>query len=328
MLQTRISSDRVHNFNRATLAIDRELRAEFEIDLLLMPEELRRNSIVAAQFFTAGDKRVCPLCASQEGNVYPVESPEWGRMAPPLHLGCRCVLSYITSRERGVEARIEKYKPIDPDLLKKWSSKFYTDTEIREMVKQQTAKQLPFHENVTDEELDAIRYYAGRDYMSVREYLRSGTARRATLSKEWGTTRYNRVKSVADYLLEILTKYRDGVRDQALYRGLSRVPDNLYEKLKLMKSGSKISVDTTMTSWSTESWIADVHAGGWRRVKFILAKGRKRTQELDIWRYLPEVARVEREVLLKNTNFVIESIKEEIGKVQKTRTLIIKIKEI
>lgn len=133
MSRTKVSSDRVHNFNRVTLAIDRQLQAEFEVDLLIMPEELRRNSIVAAQWHTAGDKQVCPLCTSLEGDVIPVDSPEYGRIAPPIHLNCRCILSYITARERGVQARIEKYEPIDPDLLKKWSSKVYTDAEIREM---------------------------------------------------------------------------------------------------------------------------------------------------------------------------------------------------
>ena len=115
--------------------MDRELAAEFEVNLLLMPEELRRNSVVAFQWHTAGDKRVCPLCSSLEGNVYPVDSPEYGRIAPPIHISCRCNLSFITARERGVEARIKKYEPIEPELLKIWSSKVYTDVEIKEMVK-------------------------------------------------------------------------------------------------------------------------------------------------------------------------------------------------
>ena len=48
---------------------------------------------------------------------------------------CRCMLSYITADERGVVQRLERYKPVDPDLLTKWSSKIYTDIEIREMAK-------------------------------------------------------------------------------------------------------------------------------------------------------------------------------------------------
>lgn len=138
ILQTNtLSASRIHHFNECNLAINRVLEKQFEIDLLLMPEELRQNSIVAAQWHTAGDKRVCPLCASLEGDIIPVDSPEWGRIVPVLstHQNCRCILSYITARERGVEARIREYRPVDPKLLEKWSSKVYTDAEIREMVK-------------------------------------------------------------------------------------------------------------------------------------------------------------------------------------------------
>ena len=134
-MQTSISSDRIHDFNLVTLAMDRQLGVEFEVDLLLMPEEIRQNSVVAKQWHTMGDKQVCPLCFSLDGNVYPVDSPEWGRIEPPIHINCRCVSSFITARERGVEARIREYRPIDSELLEKWSSKVYTDVEIREMVK-------------------------------------------------------------------------------------------------------------------------------------------------------------------------------------------------
>lgn len=126
--------NKIHQFNLNTLRLDKELEA-LQIDLLLLPGEIRKHAIVGAILHTAGDKRVCPLCASLEGNIIPVDSPEWGRVAPPLHLACRCVLSYLTADERGIVARLEKYKPVDPDLLTKWSSKIYTDVEIREMVK-------------------------------------------------------------------------------------------------------------------------------------------------------------------------------------------------
>ncbi len=276
MSPIKISSDKIHDFNQATLALDKELDDKFMIDLLLMPEELRQNSILAAQWHTMGDKQVCPLCAFLDGNIFPVGSGEWGRIFPPIHIqcflsskiliytlngwkkigdivvgdqvlthrgrfrrvsrlfrsrkyrgkvvtvtmdgsykrfvvtpehpfltedgwkkaselssrnkilslsnkylpdnyefipmkiksvrsrlvsparmlfnfaveedesyiagglvshNCRCMLSYITSRERGVETRIKEYRPIDPELLKKWSSKVFTDVEIREIAK-------------------------------------------------------------------------------------------------------------------------------------------------------------------------------------------------
>lgn len=273
-MSTLLESD-VHQFNLNTLGLDRELET-LKIDLLLMPGEIQKRAIVGAQWHTAMDRQVCPLCNSMQGEIIPVDSPEWGRVAPPVHLGCflsskipiltsdgpkgigdivvgdkvlthknrfrkvlrlfrqegyqgsvieltitgidrfivtwehpfltnkdewkmagslskgdfilsqlakdykkgyifdplavrsvakirlkepktlynfaveedesyiakglvshncRCMLSYITADERGVIPRLERYKPVDPDLLKRWSSKIYTDAEIREMAK-------------------------------------------------------------------------------------------------------------------------------------------------------------------------------------------------
>jgi len=129
-----LSENKVHQFNLSTLRFDKELET-LEINLLLLPSEIRKHAIVAAQWHTAMDKQVCPLCNSMQGGIIPVDSPEWGRVFPPIHLGCRCNLSYITGDERGVVARLAKYKPMDPVLLKHWSSKMYTDAEIKAMAK-------------------------------------------------------------------------------------------------------------------------------------------------------------------------------------------------
>ncbi len=133
-----LSSDTVHKFNQDTLVIDREISESFDrqINLFLLPKEIKENKIVAVQWHTALDEQVCPLCSSLQGQVFPVESAEFGRLEPPIHLACRCMLSYITGRERGVEERIKEYRPIDPELLQKWTSKLYTKEEIQEMAKQ------------------------------------------------------------------------------------------------------------------------------------------------------------------------------------------------
>ncbi len=254
---TNISLDRVHSFNERTLAMDRELAAEFEIDLLIMPEELRRNSIVAAQWHTAGDKRVCPLCASQEGNVYPVNSPEWGRMAPPAHISCRCVLSYITARERGVQQRIDKYEPVDPDLLKKWSSKVYTDVEIKEMVKHQAENKLPFHENLTQAEKNALDTYSGTAYKDMRLYMQGGAQKRAALRKEWGAEWYDKIKEDSETILKLFRKYHDGQANLMIHRSLGDLDEAFYTRVKAYKPGDAISIDKSMTSWTTDSKITD-----------------------------------------------------------------------
>jgi len=285
----------IHRFNLNTLRLDKELEAS-KIDLLLLPGEIQKRAVVCASWHTAMDRQVCPLCSSLQGEIIPVDSPEWGRIFPPVHLGCflsskipiltsrgdkeigdivvgdrvlthngrfrrvlrlfrqedyqglvieltvagidrfivtrehpfltkdgwktaveldkdglimsqltvayqgsyifeplvirsvakirlnepktlynfaveedesyiamglvshncRCMLSYITADERGVVQRLERYKPIDPDLLAKWSSKIYTDAEIREMAKTFKEVKPVTYEGTVDSESERI----------------------------------------------------------------------------------------------------------------------------------------------------------------------------
>ncbi len=323
---TNISSDRVHSFNERTLAMDEELRAGFEIDLLIMPEELRKNSIVAAQWHTAGDKQVCPLCASLDGNIIPVDSPEWGRISPPSHQLCRCVLSYITAQERGVQARIEKYEPVDPDLLKRWSSKIYTDVEIKAMVKHQAESKLPFHENLTQVEKDALDRYSGTAYKDMRRYMKGGAPERTALRKEWGSEWYDKIKEDSETILKLFRKYHDGQAKLAIHRSLGDLDETFYSRMKAYKSGDAISIDKSMTSWTTDSKITDDFVGGTHRVKFSLRKGRKTTKELDVWKYSSQPQ--EKEVLVSTTDFKVIEVKEVIDKEAGTNTLNIILGEV
>ena len=130
-------SQKIHKFNQITLAIDKELEELFEkeINLFLTPTEISENAVVSMIWDTAGDDRVCPLCSSLSGQIFPVESAEFGRLEPPIHSGCRCFLRYQTGRQRGIQERLKEYRPVDPELLTKWSSKIFTDVEIREMAR-------------------------------------------------------------------------------------------------------------------------------------------------------------------------------------------------
>lgn len=85
-MNTLLESD-VHRFNLNTLELDKELES-FKIDLLLLPSEIQKRAVVAAQWHTAMDRQVCPLCNSMQGEIIPVDSSEWGRIFPPIHLGC------------------------------------------------------------------------------------------------------------------------------------------------------------------------------------------------------------------------------------------------
>ena len=131
-----IKTELIHNFNVNTLILDKEIKELFdkEINLFLTPLEVSENAVVSMVWDTAGDNRVCPLCEALDGQIFPVESPEFARLDPPIHVSCRCILRYQTGQQRGIEERLKEYRAVDPELLQKWSSKIFTDAEIKEMV--------------------------------------------------------------------------------------------------------------------------------------------------------------------------------------------------
>lgn len=131
-------TDRIHKFNQVTLAIDKELEELFEkeINLFLTPMEISENAVVGAIWDASGGPNMCPLCSSLHGQFFPVESGEFGRLEPGgVHQNCQCLWRYVTGRQRGVQQLIEGYRPVDPELLKKWTSKIFTKEEIREMMR-------------------------------------------------------------------------------------------------------------------------------------------------------------------------------------------------
>jgi len=87
---------------------------------MLTKKQIKENKIVAAQWCAASDNEVCSLCSNLQGRIFPIYSRELKKLAPPIHKGCRCILSYITERERGIQDRLKEYKPIDRRLLKEW----------------------------------------------------------------------------------------------------------------------------------------------------------------------------------------------------------------
>ena len=130
-------TDKIHKFNQVTLAIDKELAELFdkEINLLLTPLEVSENAVVGAIWDASGGPNMCPLCSHLNGQFFPAESGEFGRLEPGgVHPKCECIWRYVTGRQRGVEKLIEEYRPVNVELLQKWTSKIYTKEEIREMV--------------------------------------------------------------------------------------------------------------------------------------------------------------------------------------------------
>jgi len=236
------------------------------------------------------------------------------------------MLSYITADERGVIPRLAKYKPTDPDLLARWSSKIYTDAEIREMAKKQAESKLPFHENLTQSEKDALDRYSGTAYKDMRLYMKGGAPERRALRKEWGSEWYDKIKEDSETILKLFRKYHDGQANLMIHRSLGDLDESFYIRVKAYKAGDTISIDKSMTSWTADPKIVDDFTSGTHRVKFSLRGGRKTTKELDVWKYSSQPQ--EKEILVSTTNFKVVEVKEVIDKKVGTKTLNIILEEI
>ncbi len=165
-----MKTELIHNFNVNTLILDKEIKELFdkEINLFLTPLEVSENAVVGAIWDASGGPNMCPLCAHLNGQFFPAESGEFGRLEPGgVHPHCECMWRYVTGRQRGVQKLIDEYRPVDPDLLARWSSKVFTKAEIREMaIAAQKAKLIP-------KKIEPVSYKGTVDSESER-ILRAG----------------------------------------------------------------------------------------------------------------------------------------------------------
>lgn len=111
-------TDRVNKVgkHRATLLARTEtIRAHSEATLNRYEEMGTEAVTVSAEWLTAGDRRVCPICATLEGNVYTIEEARSETFSysaseseapslsgnypvqPPAHPQCRCSLTPVVS---------------------------------------------------------------------------------------------------------------------------------------------------------------------------------------------------------------------------------------
>lgn len=98
----------------------------FNIDIRLesflaatVEEILAREKVVAAQWSAILDQHVCELCASLDGRIISIDSPDYAFYVPgEIHLKCRCMWVYIKSTERPENRKIDWVHP-NKTLVKK-----------------------------------------------------------------------------------------------------------------------------------------------------------------------------------------------------------------
>lgn len=82
---------------------------------------LQQEKVVAAQWSAILDAHVCELCASLDGRIIDIDSPDYAFYIPgEIHLKCRCMWAYIKSTERP-ENRVIDWKKPASGLLKKFA---------------------------------------------------------------------------------------------------------------------------------------------------------------------------------------------------------------
>ena len=107
--------------NLAVQIYNKDVKLEtegFSADLM---GTLKQERVVAAQWSAILDKHVCELCASLDGRIIDIDSPDYAFYSPgEIHLGCRCLWVYIRSSERPENRRVD-WKVPKTTLLKKYA---------------------------------------------------------------------------------------------------------------------------------------------------------------------------------------------------------------
>lgn len=184
-----------------------------------------------------------------------------------------------------------------------------------------TSGKVNFQKNITLADAEMLELWAGSSgYVEVRAYLSLSAANRRLYETTRGIfmnldfeARQHFVNA-ADMLTRMFAKYKNGVSMETLYRGLSDIKSAPYNAMKSWKPGQVVKVERGVSSWTVNETVAEnfsVSSRDARSVKFILQKGRAKTQELPIYDYSSYGD--EMEVIVNTTNFrVVKIVEKEI----------------
>jgi len=163
-----------------------------------------------------------------------------------------------------------------------------------------------FYNNVTDNEIEILQGWSSDNYLMTRKYLRAGEIERENLAAKFGT----QLKTDAETMEKLFMKYKDGVSEKILYRGIGEVPDDIYKAFKSYKKGSIAEIDTAISSWTTDAETMKKFSQGKNSIRLHLKGGRSKTLELDIKDF--SSMDWEKEVILNTHKFKITAMEEEL----------------
>lgn len=176
-------------------------------------------------------------------------------------------------------------------------------------------EKLSFHANITGAERGALKTWTGIHHRWMKRYSYADDTKKAQMLKQLvrqeGKKEALRIQKNANLVKDLLLKYKDGIREQGVYRGIQELSAKDYQVFKSLKKGDSLPIDKTMSSWTAdESVLATYTSESSNNVQFFLNKGRKTTSELDIGKY--SLYADEKKVILAPQRFRVIKIEEEI----------------
>ncbi len=238
---------------------------------------LKEEKVVAAQWSAILDSHVCELCASLDGRIIDIESPDYAFYVPgEIHSKCRCMWVYIKSTERP-ENRIIDWKTPQPELLKKYSKetikssndltgeeKLKKDIEdFNNQYKQESIELSKIVKNYSSDEFE----FEGREALEylINKNFGIGTAKKISEGAEkMLTNAYKKSKSLDSAFVNMVNltrrklKFAIGSNTIKLYRGVAfNQGTEIYNLLKNNVNLKKISFKlNSFSSWTESKKVA------------------------------------------------------------------------
>lgn len=262
----------------------------------------RQSGVVKSkQWLTFHDRRTCGWCAELDGKTVSLEE-NW------FDVGSEFTIS---TGEKNQTMKLDYTNVDTPPLHPMCRCAIVPSFEEVSRV-----GQVDFHRNITAKEKALLKGWSERDYKNTRHWLGMTLEERKRFLNFYNFDRHHQawIKEMiqkANDFESLFTKYKDGMRQKAIFRSINDLKDKMYAEFKAYKKGDVLKIDRTATSWTHDSKILHKFTrDGTNNIHFHLKSGRKHTSELDIEKYshLPW----EKEVIVSNTEFKIIKITETI----------------
>lgn len=228
-------------------------------------ESYKECDIEKYRFVATLDLRTSDICASLDGEVFPVDKQQPGVNCPPMHPNCRSttIAEFDVEVMKGLQRRAR-----DPETGKniivpgnmtypEWREKYVTGKEKtvtpeqkHGIIERKKRKQLPAY---VDEKtaLELLREETGYDVKTAKEVNDTLNGYFDLDYKEYYNGNRKKEEKIIDEALSQMPVY-----DGEIYRGLHVIPEQLEGMLENCVEGAEISMKS-ISSWSSRREVAE-----------------------------------------------------------------------